>query len=262
MIQEPWFSGLEERRGAINKARENVRRGEAKERREARQEAAKAETEALPPKRKPKPDQPSNHQVVEACAKAGVHYQPRALSRRPSQAILLKRRRMLSQLISQGMPDEDIVQEVMGNPKLTVLEFRSPQAIRSLLAKVKESWAVLDAEQAPRNKSAAVRRIMGYAAKAAAEHKWAPVAQLEHLLMELQGTAAPARQEVNINIAQRDALVGALENLPIERVLELAAKRKELEAFATRQLPPAVGPVIDVEGIVVEELAAVARPAL
>ena len=261
MIQEPWFSGLEERRGAVNKARENVRRGEAKERRGARQEAAKAETEAPPPKRKPKPDQPPNHQVVEACAKAGVPYQPRALSCRPSQVILLKRRRVLTQLLAQGMPDEDIVQVAL-DPKLE-LAFRSQQAVRSAIAKCKDGWAAQDAEQQPRLKGAATRRILDHVGKAKAQNRWAAVATLEHLLADIQGTRAPIRVEVDVTEAQRAALAGALANMPTERVLALAAARRELERFqGAKQLPPAAGPVIDVEAVAAEELAAVARSSM
>ena len=251
---EPWFLGLEERRRAVGRAKENLRRGAAKARVRAGAEAAKPIPDQ--PQPNPEPAERPLTQVAQACQAAGVPYRPRRPANRPSEAILLKRRRVLSQLLAQGLPDEDIVQLAL-DPKLE-LAFATPAAVLKAIARCKDSWASQDAEQQPRLKGAATRRILDHISKAKAQSKWAPVAQLEHLLAGIQGTLAPIRIEVDTTEAQRHALAGAIATMTPAHVLELAAKQRMLEQADVAHLLPARPPALNaqqVEAIAVEELA-------
>ena len=162
----------------------------------------------------------------------------------PPRELTLKRRAIVSQLLAQGMPDRDIVSVCLDPER--ALDFGQAWRVHRLLAEIKDQWAHDDAEQAPRLKAMAVRRLLGSIQSARADKAWTAVASLERTLADIQGTREPVRIEVDVTAEQRHAIAGAIATMQPAQVLALAERMRELKS---RLLPPAAGPVIEAEAV-------------
>ena len=173
-VKEPWFVGLEERGRRKKRVEEGEQKGEAEQ----------AEGGGKPrPKAKPT-----------GSFKPGHPHYPRRPA--PPRELVLKRRAIVSQLLAQGMPDRDIVSVCLDPER--ALDFGQAWRVHRLLAEIKDQWAHDDAEQAPRLKAMAVRRLLGSIQSARADKAWTAVASLERTLADIQGTREPVRIEVDV----------------------------------------------------------------
>ena len=214
--QEPWYAGLEERIQGRRGAQEAT--GEA------------AQTPGDKPKR-PRP---------KTAFAPGHAYHPRRPM--PSIEVRTKRRAVISQLLAQGLADRDIVTACLDEKH--GLGYPSRLAVEKTLAEVKDEWVAIDAEQAPRLKSMAVRRILDHIAKAKAQKAWTAVATLERTLADIQGTREPIRIEVDVTAEQRSALAGAIASMAPDLELAMADEQRRLRAAMEGRLLPAPGQVV------------------
>lgn len=227
--EEPWFAGLEERRQGRKGRRMRLPERQHEDVTGSDSLAtAPADEPALGP-------EPQQHRGRRPFLPGHAPHPRRAQPLSPAQE--KKRRATIGALLANCLSERDIVAACL-DPKAELGFARASQVRRAIVA-MKDEWAQQDVEQQGRNKAAATRRVLTHIQRAVAEKKWAPVAQFERLLAELQGTLEPIRIEVDVTQAQRAALAGAIAAMNPEQVIALAQLRREIAAAERARMLPA-----------------------
>lgn len=142
--------------------------------------------------------------------------------RRVSRAEQLERRKLVLGLMSNHIPDEDIVAQC--DKKFGMTRAAAKRLIRECEHALHEQSKAL----LPVLKSKAVNRLHAHIVKAAKDGSWNAVAALEGRLARIQGTEAPVELNVNVEAEVRESVVALLSTLPPATVATLAQQGAQL----------------------------------
>lgn len=134
-----------------------------------------------------------------------------------------KRREVVSRLLASGASN-DTIYEIMGrqiNEDKTPGFNMSEVAVRSLIQEVYKEWQEEDSERSSQNKSAAQRRILNHITRAKQRNAWTAVANLEKVLMHIQGTSEPIEVNLGFDVRVTDAVHRVLAEEDPKRIREM-----------------------------------------
>ncbi len=129
----------------------------------------------------------------------------------------LKRRAAIAAMMAAGV-EEPVIKETMAGEQFGMTR----AATKRLMNLVVRQWADDEAEQRPRLKQMAVRRLLGHVASAKKAGAWGAVASFERILSEVQGTREPDVVEHRVTAELRAAVSVVVQGLTPDRMLELA----------------------------------------
>ena len=131
----------------------------------------------------------------------------------------------------------------------------SESRANQLLNRVKERWLAEDAEARPVNKSAQIRRLLGYIRDARGERDqdgtWkvkpdtGALAKFEMILADIQGTKAPVEIAVDVRIGH--AMQNVIAGLSSDQMTRYLAEAREQRALAQKARELMSRNVIDVK---------------
>lgn len=145
-------------------------------------------------------------------------------------AVSRARHEVVSSLLAAGLSTNMIVEQ-MAEPKNGSL---TENATLAILKKVTAEWQEEDARRRPLYKSMAIRRITRHIVKAAALESYQSVANLEKVLMMIQGTAEPTEVVHHSGTRLQEAIMQVLNVSKPEEVREMIEAERVVEEHGVR----------------------------
>lgn len=151
-------------------------------------------------------------------------------------SVMRRQRDMVGDLVASGL-STTAIQDVMAKPEQGALD---ESTVNLLVRQVRADWDEEDAERKLHYKSAAIRRLHKHIVKAQAAGAWPAVANLEKVLMQIQGTAEPLEMPMPVDSRLTEALLQVLGERDPRNVREMIEREKALSdhgAAVVKRLP-------------------------
>lgn len=151
------------------------------------------------------------------------------------------RREVVGELLATGVSRDEIV-DLLADPSKTGLAGPVGEVeVGHLIEEVRAEWQEEDAERSKFYKAAAIRRLNKHIMKARAAGSWQAVANLEKVLMMIQGTAEPIEVSQPGGTRLSEALLQVLNEADPREVRRLIESERAVVAGGERVvklLPP------------------------
>lgn len=139
----------------------------------------------------------------------------------PGEAELIARRRTLDLMMMNGA-DRDQLVEVMRTK-----HGMNPSATMALCRVVLSEWVEEEKERRPINKQAQVKRLHRHIVNASTAKNYGAVANLEKVLMMVQGNAEPLEVSVSGGHALNEAVMQVLGKMEPAKLRQMIAEERE-----------------------------------
>lgn len=134
---------------------------------------------------------------------------------------LIARRRTLDLLMMNGADRDQLIEAMRQKHNM------SPAATLALCRVVLSEWVEEEKERRPINKQSQVKRLHRHIIKASAKDNWNAVANLEKVMMMVQGNAEPLAVSVSGGQQLNQAVLAVIGNLEPAQLAQLIAQERE-----------------------------------